>query len=135
MLISRLGAGDLAEIVAVLNRAFSDYVTPAHFTVEMLRMMVARDNIRLDQSYLAREAPGAGVGVALTAVRRNGDRVRSRVAAMGVAPEGRGRGIGRALLARQLADARARGSRDVILECFTNNQRALPLYQSMGFQA
>jgi ribosomal protein S18 acetylase RimI-like enzyme len=105
-------------------------------TVEAMRTLLARDDVHLDQSYLARAgAGGAGLGVALTAIRDGGGPVRSRVAAMGVAPEGRGQGLGRTLLARQMDDARARGSQELEMVCYTNNHRALPLYQSAGFQA
>jgi ribosomal protein S18 acetylase RimI-like enzyme len=119
--------------VDLMNRAFADYVVPMHLPVEAMQAMIARDNIDLGQSYLARAADGTGLGVALTAVRREGDRVRSRVAAMGVTPEGRGQGLARRLLERQIADAQARGSREIVLECFSNNTRALPLYKSAGF--
>jgi ribosomal protein S18 acetylase RimI-like enzyme len=139
-----LGSGDVTlvpltedqvgEIVDVMNRAFSDYVVPMHLPVAAMQAMIARDNIDMGQSYIARAADGTGLGVALTAVRRAGDQVRSRVAAMGVTPEGRGQGLARRLLERQIADARARGSREIVLECFSNNTRALPLYESAGFR-
>ncbi|HEX6605331.1 MAG TPA: GNAT family N-acetyltransferase, partial [Chloroflexia bacterium] len=144
MTTSNSGGGDVAlvpltedqmdEITDVMNRAFADYVVPMHLPVAALQAMIARDNIDLGQSYLARAADGTGLGVALTAVRCAGDEVRSRVAAMGVTPEGRGQGLARRLLERQIADARARGSREILLECFSNNTRALPLYESAGFR-
>ena len=144
MTTSNSGGGDVAlvpltedqmdEITDVMNRAFADYVVPMHLPVAALQAMIARDNIDLGQSYLARAADGTGLGVALTSVRRAGGEVRSRVAAMGVTPEGRGQGLARRLLERQTADARARGSREILLECFSNNTRALPLYESAWFR-
>jgi ribosomal protein S18 acetylase RimI-like enzyme len=132
--LAPLTEDQVGEVVDVMNRAFSDYVVPMHLPEAALQAMIARDTIDLGQSYLARAADGTGLGVALTAVRRTGDQVRSRVAAMGVALEGRGQGLARRLLERQIADARARGSRELVLECFSNNARALPLYESAGFR-
>jgi len=132
--LAPLTEDQIGEAVDVMNRAFADYVVSMHLPVTAMQAMIARDNIDLGQSYIARAADGTGLGVALTAVRREGDRVRSRVAAMGVTPEGRGQGLARRLLERQIADARARGSREIVLECFSNNTRALPLYESAGFR-
>jgi ribosomal protein S18 acetylase RimI-like enzyme len=134
VLLVPLTEDQVGEVVDVMNRAFADYVVPMHLPVAALQAMIARDNIDLGQSYIARAADGTGLGVALTAVRREGDWVRSRVAAMGVAPEGRGQGLARRLLERQIADALARDSREIVLECFSNNTRALPLYESAGFR-
>ena len=124
----------LDATVDTLNRAFAGYVIPITQTPATLRAMIARDNVDLGRSYLAREtATGAALGVALTAIRPGAGAPRARVAAMGVAPEGRGRGVARALLARQLADARALGAAEMLLECFSENTRALALYASSGF--
>jgi len=134
VLLAPLTEDQVGEVVDVMNRAFGDYVVPMHLPVAAMQAMIARDNIDLRQSYIARAADGTGLGVALTAVRREGDQVRSRVAAMGVTPEGRGQGLARRLLERQIAGAQARGSREIVLECFSNNTRALPLYESAGFR-
>ncbi|MGC9370487.1 MAG: ribosomal protein S18-alanine N-acetyltransferase [Paracoccaceae bacterium] len=50
-----------------------------------------------------------------------------------VAPEGRRRGTGRALLARFEAEARARGAEDAFLEVAADNTAARALYQSAGY--
>ena len=50
-----------------------------------------------------------------------------------VAPEVRRLGIGRALLQRFLADARARGAEQCFLEVRVSNQAAIALYSREGF--
>jgi ribosomal-protein-alanine acetyltransferase len=50
-----------------------------------------------------------------------------------VAPEARRLGIGRALLQRFLADARARGAAQCFLEVRTSNEAAIALYAQEGF--
>ena len=53
---------------------------------------------------------------------------------IGVAPEHRGVGLGRALLRAALASARARRATDVILHVSTGNRAAIALYESEGFE-
>lgn len=60
-----------------------------------------------------------------------GDAVR--VAAMWVAPERRGEGLGRALLDEVLAWARARGAERVRLDVNPDQAPALRLYETAGF--
>jgi ribosomal-protein-alanine acetyltransferase len=52
-----------------------------------------------------------------------------------VAPEARRQGIGRALLQRFLADARARGAQQCFLEVRVSNEAAVALYAHEGFVA
>ena len=54
---------------------------------------------------------------------------------MYVAPEARGRGIGRALLARLEAEARALGLTRLVLETGTRQAEALALYRRAGYGA
>lgn len=56
------------------------------------------------------------------------------IANLAVAPEGWGRGIGRALLDAALAEAKQRGIESVYLEVRDSNARARHLYQSRGFE-
>ncbi len=124
------------DLVAdLLQRAFADYVVPvdpAAFSPATLRSLAARDDVLLDRSYVALR-DGAPVGVALVAVRPARGGPRTRLAGMGVAPEARRLGVGRALLERVIADARGRGSPAVVLEAFERNAAAIHLYESHGF--
>lgn len=52
---------------------------------------------------------------------------------MGLVPEWRGRGIGRALITETIARARAVGMSRIQLDVYTTNTRALALYESVGF--
>jgi N6-L-threonylcarbamoyladenine synthase len=57
------------------------------------------------------------------------------VQTIAVAEGSRGRGIGRALLTRLVAEAHARGAREVLLEVRDDNPVAQALYSSLGFEA
>lgn len=126
------------DLVAdLLQRAFADDIAPmgpAAFSPVTLQSLVARDDVLLDRSYVALR-DGAPVGIALVAVRPARGGPRTRLAGMGVAPEARRLGVGRALLERVIADARGRGSPAVTLEAFERNAAALHLYESHGFVA
>ncbi|OUE24021.1 tRNA N6-adenosine threonylcarbamoyltransferase [Clavibacter michiganensis] len=56
------------------------------------------------------------------------------VQTIAVAESARGRGIGRALLTRLVAEAHARGAREVLLEVRADNPVAQALYSSLGFE-
>jgi ribosomal protein S18 acetylase RimI-like enzyme len=52
---------------------------------------------------------------------------------MYVAPRGRGRGVGEALVGAVLEEARRRGRPEVVLEVASNNAPAIALYERCGF--
>jgi len=52
---------------------------------------------------------------------------------IGVADDARGRGLGRVLMLRLIAEALARGARQVFLEVRADNPSAQGLYRSLGF--
>lgn len=55
------------------------------------------------------------------------------VQTIAVVPEREGRGIGSAVLAELIAEARRRGAQDVLLEVRADNPRAQALYRRFGF--
>ena len=120
------------ELTHLLNRAFSDYIVHLQISPDDLDSMVERDDILLDRSFVAYDE-GRAVGVALVALRPGRDGVRTRLASMGVAPEGRRMGTGRALLRRVIAAAREHGARTLQLEVFAGNAPARLLYEAHGF--
>lgn len=66
----------------------------------------------------------------LLAVGSEGD-----IQTIAVAPELRGRGLGRRLMEALRAEARARGVRELFLEVRADNPVARSLYESLGFEA
>lgn len=56
------------------------------------------------------------------------------LAAMGVAPRARGRGLGAALLEEALKTAAGMGARQMFLEVAEGNRAAIALYESRGFR-
>jgi ribosomal protein S18 acetylase RimI-like enzyme len=118
-----------AEVAAALGRAFAGYIVPLNFTAEAYERRFRAEDL---DPYTSRvyEKNGAAAGVMLIA-RRGWN---SRIAAMGLAPELRGGGLGRWVLGETIAEARARGERRMVLEVIEGNAPAVALYTKLGFR-
>jgi GNAT superfamily N-acetyltransferase len=122
----------LDALTVLFNRGFAGYLFPVHLTTEGLSHRIRTEDVDLQASLVA-SVDGDPSGFALIARRG----CRSRLAAMGVAPEARQQGIGRMLVRAVLAGARNRpggGDREMRLEVFEDNQAARKLYEREGFR-
>ncbi len=119
----------LTETAALLTLGFSDYVVPVQVDLAGLLHMVAHDGLDVTACRILVDADKP-VGVALMARRG----WASRLAAMAIIPDGRGRGVGRASMALLLDEARARGERRMVLEVIEGNDPAIALYENSGFR-
>jgi ribosomal protein S18 acetylase RimI-like enzyme len=119
----------LPELAELFTRCFTGYVVPVHLDYPSLVGMLRVDSVDLAASVIVRSS-GRAVGFALVA-RRGWS---SRLAAMAIDPDFRGRKIGSALVAELLRQARQRGDRQCLLEAIEQNPPAIRLYQSAGFQ-
>ena len=81
--------------------------------------------------FLVAEERGTGVLAGYAIAHVGGD--EGEILNLGVAPAYRGRGLGRALVERMLAELRGRGARAVYLEVRESNVVARRLYESLGF--
>lgn len=120
---------DLKDTVALLNNGFTDYFVNIQFSIATFLHMVMQDGIDVNSSRVVL-GDGNAVGIALIA-RRGWS---SRLAAMAIVPEARGKGVGRWFLPQLLAESRARGERRMVLEVIEQNMAGVRLYQSGGFQ-
>lgn len=126
-----LASGDDSTAFRTLNE---EWIT-RHFTLE------ARDRETLGDPERTILAKGGRVYLADFADRTVGcialipmeDRVYE-LSKMAVAPEARGRGIGRELLQHAIAEARRLGGRSLFLGSSTKLPSAVHLYESVGFR-
>lgn len=122
----------LPDLVQVLNRGFESYLVPIHLNLSQFLTMVRKDSIELTASHvlLANEEPA---GIALIA--RRGSLLRaSRLAAMGLTTDMRGKGAGSWLMERLVQEAHERDDCEMVLEVIEQNENAVRLYQKFGFQ-
>lgn len=118
------------ELVDILNRGFESYFVPIVFHVTAFLNMVRKDGIDLTSSRVLLKGDNP-IGIALIARRG----WTSRLAAMGVAKEYRGMGAGSWFMEYLIHEAHQRGEREMLLEVIEQNQPAVRLYQSCGFES
>lgn len=115
--------GDLAAVEELERRLFPVDAWPLQMFVDELSQPETR-------RYIVAEADGGIVAYAgLMCVQPIAD-----VQTIAVVPEHEGRGIGSAVLAELIAEARRRGADDVLLEVRADNPRAQQLYLRFGFE-
>ena len=122
----------VSDLVIVLNRGFEDYFIPIQFTNSMFLNMLHKDGIDLAISrvLLVDDIP---CGIALVAPR--GARHVSRLAAMGIAKENRGKGAGSWFMKHLIDEACERGDKEMVLEVIEQNEPAVRLYWNYGFES
>ncbi len=120
----------LPDLVEYLNQGFEEYFIPIQFNQSTFLNMFRKDGIDLTVSrvLLADHAP---CGIALIARRG----WTSRLAAMGVAKERRGRGAGSSFMEALIEEACQRGDREMVLEVIEQNEPAVKLYRRYGFRS
>jgi ribosomal protein S18 acetylase RimI-like enzyme len=119
-----------ATLVAdALTRSFEGYVMPVNVTAQAYERRFRQENVDPFASYLyLRETRP----VSVVLVARRG--WTSRIAAMTVAPEARGMGLGKRIMQGVIDEASERGDRSVLLEVFEHNTPAVKLYEGLGFK-
>lgn len=113
---------DLASVAAIERAAFSDPWSLRSF----------REALDSGSVYFACARSDAGSVLGYVVAWFVAD--QGEIANIAVAPDQRGRGVGRALLDAALGEAAARGISAVFLEVRDSNQRARELYASRGFE-
>lgn len=117
------------DLVQLLNLSFEGYVIPVRFEHSLVLTMLRKDNVDLDASRVLL-ADGKPSGIALIA-RRGWS---SRLAAMGLVKEARGKKAGSWLMESLIHEARGRGDHGMALEVIERNEAGVRLYKRHGFQ-
>lgn len=123
--------GDEESLCALQNLAFAEHWGFCPNTVEEVRYMV---NVVCPpaEGVLFISSEGRRVGYCWTA-RHPTDKRRGLIHMMGVDPDYRGLGLGRAVLLAGIEYLRSRGAKEIGLTVDCENLAALALYQSAGF--
>ena len=114
----------IGSLNAELSSTYADLPATCHFRLDAEEVADGRGAFLI----ASRSATPVGCG----ALRRIDPRT-GEIKRMYVAPEQRGRGVGRAILAAIEAEARALGLRRLVLETGTRQAEALALYHRAGF--
>lgn len=119
----------LEALSELFTRAYTDYYVPVQIDAAGFESMVSAHDIDLWASRigLLRKEP---VAIALLGVRGP----CGWIGGMGVVPQHRGRGAGKAVMQAVLESARAVGLRSIDLEVLTENLPAIRIYDALGFK-
>jgi len=118
----------LDEFVAAQNEIFADYIVPMKVTKQFFLDFLRSVGGRLSRVLIALDE-GRIVGYVNPVV---GGR-EAWIGGLGVVPDHRGMGIGRALMARAEEECRREGVEEVSLEVIIGNDQAHRLYERMGY--
>jgi ribosomal protein S18 acetylase RimI-like enzyme len=116
---------DVDTLAAVMTAGYVDYFVPVALGGEQLAAVIGLWDLDLDRSRVAVTDGGEPIGLVLLGVRGE----HGWVGGLGVVPEARRGGVGRALMESVLAAAPP----DVTLEVIEQNEPAIRLYDELGF--
>lgn len=125
---TRLDEAGWEAAADAFNRCYEGYLIPIRMEAAAMAARFAAEDIDAAASWIV-TADGGPAALAFTA--RRGD--SSRLAAFGVAPEWRRKGLARSTLDRVIDEARFRRDRSMELEVFAHNAPAVRLYEKAGF--
>ncbi len=118
-----------AEVADALTKSFEGYVMPVNVSAQGYERRFRPENVDPFASYVHFQERRP---VAVVLVARRG--WTSRIAAMAVAPEARGRGLAKRIMRGVIGEAVERGDRSLLLEVFKHNTPAVKLYEGLGFR-
>lgn len=127
------GPGDLGHIIARHGVLYTDLGYPPvfeHYVIQAFADFVARFSPARDRVWIAEDGGRFAGSIAVKGLARATSQLRFLL----VEPEARGRGVGKALVARVLEHARDRGDRRVVLETASDLTAARAIYASFGFE-
>src|SRR5215216_7809475 len=132
--IDGISVTPLAECTATraadaLTRSFEGYVMPVNVNAQGYERRFRPESL---DPFASRVYCRGTRPVAVVLVARRG--WTSRIAAMAVAPEARGRGLGKLIMQDAIDEAVDRGDRSVLLEVFEHNTPAVKLYEALGLR-
>ena len=113
----------------LMTRSFEGYLVPINITDIVLLTMLRRDGIDLTASrVLMRDDEPIGLAM----IARRG--WTSRLAAMGITSNARSGGVGTWAMEQLIAEAKARGEKEMLLEVIEQNTAGVKLYEKVGFK-
>ncbi|HEX6711126.1 MAG TPA: GNAT family N-acetyltransferase [Rubrobacter sp.] len=118
-----------AQVADALTRSFEGYVMPVNVSAQGYERRFRPENLDPFASlvYFREARP-----VAVLLVARRG--WTSRIAAMAVVPEIRGRGVGRQIMESAIQESISRGDHSMLLEVIEHNTPAVNLYTGLGLR-
>lgn len=118
---------------SVWNRSFTDFGEFRSMSVEDMLMKEKNPSFDVAGMFIA-ELDGEPVGIVNARVDKRRKEKKGFIRVLGVVPEHRGKGIGRAMAERAVESLRERGMQTVETSSLTDKPAAIGLWESLGFQ-
>ena len=127
---------DDGAFVDLVNDTFREHPTPLRLGLAQVRRVHGRPGFDPGTILLMTTAddPARLIGFCRIALHEDTGHALGEVKHVGVRREHRGRGLGRELVRWGVDEARRRGAADVLLSVEGENEGALRLYESLGFE-
>jgi len=132
--LSRLDRYTFREATELWNKGFEGYFNPMYRTLGRHLDYLAATGISPELSIVA-VVDGQPAGFVLTALRTIEGRKTAWNGGTGIAPEYRGMGVGKVMMNEAVRIYREQQVSAAYLEAIFENDRAVALYRSCGFQA
>jgi mycothiol synthase len=129
---------DVPTVAEALNRGFIGHFEHRDATETEVTHWLGTDHTRPDGIFLAFGPAGDPAGICWSEINPDHSARRGRptgyIDSLAVVPEHRRHGLGRALLLEGMRWLRANGQATIELDAWGENERALPLYEGVGFR-
>lgn len=123
----------VSALCTLFNSAFSDYLLPMVLTEPVMHLKLTRDGTDLSLSPLALQE-GTPVGFILNALGDWQGKQTAYNGGTGVVPSARGQALTEQMYRFALPFLKAQGVEQCLLEVVQENERALGVYQRLGFE-
>lgn len=121
------------EILKAWNEGFEGYFTDVRMNVNQFVKRIAFEDLSASHSFLLFEGTEP-IGIVMNGIRQIEDRKIAWNGGTGVVRDYRGKGIGRRLIEESLKVYKKEGVELSTLESIAENQAAIRLYESMGYE-
>ncbi|MEC0232599.1 GNAT family N-acetyltransferase [Paenibacillus alba] len=129
----KLSELSIEDIVRIWNLGFEGYFIRMEMTIDLLMTRTVNEGISLENS-LAIMVDGEPAGFVMNGFRDIAGKKLAWNGGTGIVPAFRGKGVGKALMARNLELYREQGVRTATLEALVQNEPAIRLYQQAGYE-
>lgn len=124
----------LSAYVELINESFVDHPTPLRVTTEQIQHVHASPLFNPESIAIIEHSHGDLIGFCTTSVHRDNDPPSGEIRLVGVRQDYRRNGLGRWLLCWGIQYLRSSGIVSIELIIEGQNERALELYRSVGFE-
>ena len=131
--IKRLKDCTLQDILSAWNRGFEGYFVQMEFSYEQFIKRMAQEELSAEHSILLYDGR-MPVGIVLNGIREVHGEKQAWNGGTGIAPEYRGRGLGRLAIAECLRIYEQEGVKKATLEAIQDNHSAIHLYEKMRYK-